>query len=264
LGKGNRFFIPVIAVMALFGCNVQYSMLYYPSPEVPKAAELAARRIGFWPSGPDGYRGYIGAAPASPGKGTVVVFHGNAGTAADRTYYADALGALGYRVILAEYPRYGRRAGALGEEAFVADAQVTIRLAAEAHGGPLFLLGESLGCAVAAGAVRDPSLKIAGLLLITPWDTLAAVARTHFRWLPVSLFLKDRYDSVGNLRPYPGRIAIVAAERDTIVPAGHARALYQALPGERRFWTIPGADHNDWLAFVDGSQWREWMAFIDR
>jgi alpha-beta hydrolase superfamily lysophospholipase len=262
VGRGKNFFIPVVAAMVLFGCNLQYDMLYYPNPEVPSAAEMAARRIRFWPSGPDGYRGFVGAAATLTGKGTVVVFHGNAGTAADRTYYTDALGELGYRVILAEYPRYGRREGALGEKSFVADARATVRLAAETWRDPVFLLGESLGCAVAAGVTRDPSLKIAGLLLITPWETLASVSKTHFPWLPVRLFLKDRYDSREALRPFPGPIGIVAAGRDTIVPSKHAEALYQSLPGTKKLWTIAGADHNDWLGFIDIARWREWMQFL--
>jgi pimeloyl-ACP methyl ester carboxylesterase len=263
VGIGKGLFIPMIAAMSLIGCNLQYNMLYYPSTNVPSGAELAARRIQFWPSGPDGYRGFIGTAAIPKAKGTLIVFHGNAGTAADRIDYTDALGALGYRVILAEYPKYGRREGALGEKAFVADAQATVRMAAETYGGPLFLLGESLGCAVAAGVTRDKSLRIEGILLITPWDTLAAVSKSHFPWLPVSLFLKDRYDNGENLRLFPGRIGIVAAERDTIVPSRHARALYQALPGSKKMWTITGADHNDWLDFINLSRWREWMLFID-
>jgi pimeloyl-ACP methyl ester carboxylesterase len=263
MGIGKGIFIPIIAAMSLIGCNLQYNMLYYPGADVPSAAGLAARRIQFWPSGPSGYRGFIGTTVIAKDKGTIIIFHGNAGTAADRSYYTDELGALGYRVILAEYPKYGRRDGTLGEKAFVADAQATVRLALQTYGGPVFLLGESLGCAVAAGVIKDPSLKIEGLLLITPWDTLAAVSKTHFPWLPVRLFLKDRYDSKENLRPFPGRIAVVAAERDEIVPIKHAQALYQALPGAKKMWTIAGAGHNDWLDFTDRSGWREWMQFIE-
>jgi len=46
-------------------------------------------------------------------KGTVTVFHGNAGPAAGREFYLQALAPLNYRVILAEYPGYGGRTGTL-------------------------------------------------------------------------------------------------------------------------------------------------------
>ena len=248
--------------MSLISCNLQNRLLYYPSSHLPSAEELAARNIQFWPSGPGGYRGFIGASEGGTQKGTVIVFHGNAGTAADREYYATALGPLGYRVILAEYPGYGKRDGDLGERSFVDDARATLRLVSEKYGGPVFLLGESLGCGVAAGLAGDKSLGIAGLLLITPWDTLSAVAGSHFPWLPVRLFLTDRYDNVGNLKSLPGRIAGVGAERDEIVPIRHANALYQSLPGDKRMWVIRGAGHNDWLMRAGPPQWREWMDFV--
>lgn len=252
----------IVAVMSLTGCNMQNRLLYYPGYYLPSAAELASLNLRFWPSGPDGYRGFIGATAVGQPKGTVLVFHGNAGTAADREYYAAALGPLGYRVILAEYPGYGKREGKLGERSFAADARATLRLAAEKYGTPVFLLGESLGCGVAAGLANDQSLKIAGVLLITPWDTLAAVAGSHFPWLPVKLFLTDRYDNIGNLKSFPGRIAVVGAERDDIVPVRHAEALYKSLPGDKRMWVIRGAGHNDWLMRVGPPQWREWMDYI--
>jgi pimeloyl-ACP methyl ester carboxylesterase len=249
--------------MSLIGCNLQYSMLYYPEASVPSQAELDARRLRFWPSGPAGYRGFIGTAETGNVKGTVIVFHGNAGTAADRGYYTEALGPPGYRVILAEYPRYGKREGELGETSFVADARESVRTAVKMYGGPVILLGESLGCAVAAGAAADPSLRIDGLLLITPWDTLAAVAKSHFRFLPVGLFLKDRYDNCRNLKAFQGKIGVVGAQLDDIVPLRHAEALYRSLPGPgKRMWILPGVGHNDWPGVAGPPLWREFMSFL--
>ncbi len=56
-----------------------------------------------------------------------MVFHGNAGSAYDRMYYVKALEPLGYRVLLAEYPKYGARTGSLGEKSLVADAIATAK-----------------------------------------------------------------------------------------------------------------------------------------
>jgi pimeloyl-ACP methyl ester carboxylesterase len=254
----------IVSIMVLTGCNLQTHMLYYPSPHLPSAAELAAGSLSFWPSGPASYRGFIGTTEIGSAKGTVVVFHGNAGTAADRAYYVKPLGSIGYRVVLAEYPGYGQRGGQLGEKSFVEDAQATIRLISETYREPLFLLGESLGCAVAAGAAKDPGLRIDGIVLITPWDTLLAVVKSTFPWFPVGLLMKDKYDSVANLKSFRGRIAVVGAERDEILPIRHANALYQSLTGNKKMWTLKGAGHNDWLNVVDASKWREFMDFVDK
>jgi hypothetical protein len=237
-------------------------MLYYPSPYVPSEKELAADQLQFWSAKTD-YRGFIGTTEIGNIKGTVIVFHGNAGTADHRSYYVKALGSMGYRVILAEYPGYGARKGELGEKSFVHDAQVTIHLASQRYAEPIFLLGESLGCGVVAAAAKDKSLKIDALILITPWDSLSAVAKSLYPLLPVGLFLKDKYDSVENLKSFQGKVAVVGAERDEILPIRHADALYKSLSGEKKMWVIKGAGHNDWPMFVDAKKWQEFMDFIN-
>jgi hypothetical protein len=152
----------------------------------------------------------------------------------------------------------------VGEESFVRDSVETVRIASEQFGRPLYLLGESLGCGVAAAVSSRTSVKIDGMILITPWDTLAAVAQKKFPFIPVRLFLSDRYDSIGNLRSFGGPIAVVGAGQDTIVPMSHAVALYESLKtGRKRMWTLQKAGHNDWPDFVDAAWWRELMAHMD-
>jgi pimeloyl-ACP methyl ester carboxylesterase len=260
----KNVFIPMITLMALSGCDFQYRLLYYPSSFIPSQEALNANNIQFWPSGKDSYKGFVGTAEINHLRGTIIVFHGNAGTAADRTYYMKALEPLGYRVILAEYPGYGARAGELGEKSFVSDAKETLRLAYKRYGRPLFLLGESLGCGVVAAVAKDAPGNIDGILLITPWDTLLSVAKSKFPWLPVQFFMKDKYDTMGNLKGYQGRAAIVGAERDEIIPIGHATALYQSLPGSKAMWVMKGVGHNDWPRIVGQPWWQEIMGFLSK
>jgi pimeloyl-ACP methyl ester carboxylesterase len=254
----------LFALLIFSGCDIQYRILYHPDGSVPSEASLAAAGIKPWPGGYHNYRGFIGTHDKGSENGTVVVFHGNAGTADDRAYYVRTLGTLGYRVILAEYPLYGGRGGELGEQAFVTDARKTMRLAFERYGGPLFLLGESLGSGVAAAAARDTPVPLEGILLITPWDTLESVARSKFPFLPVKLLLKDTYDSIGNLRSFEGRIAVVGAARDTLIPIAHADNLYASLSATaKRMWTVGQAGHNDWPRYTDMQWWKDVMGFLN-
>ena len=261
---GWTFALMVITSLAmLFGCDVQSKLLYHPTAQMPSKDVLAASRMQFWPASSGEYRGFVDDTKIRNIKGTIIVFHGNAGTAADRSFYIKALSPLGYRVILAEYPMYGARGGKLGEESFVKDALETLSLTHQQYGGPLFLIGESLGCGVAAAAAKDTSVKIDGIILITPWDTLLSVAKAKFPWLPVRLLMKDKYDSIGNLKGYQGRIAIIGAERDEIIPIVHATSLYQSLSGSKAMWVIKGVGHNDWPMSVNEAWWDEIMKFID-
>ncbi len=75
--------------------------------------------------------------------------------------------------------------------------------------------------------------------------------------------MKDKYDSMSNLQGYQGRIAIVGAERDEIVPMRHAVSLYQSLPGRKAMWVVKWAGHNDWLMIVGKPWWNEIMEFLN-
>lgn len=250
----------VLACLITFAgaAMLQDRLLYYP--DKAPVAEMAGPGLQAWPA-PGEFRGLL-AEPAGPARGTVVVFHGNAGHAGHRGYYAAALAPLGFRVILAEYPGYGPRDGKLGEKSLVADAEATVALAHHRYGGPLLVAGESLGAAVAAQAAVRQRDKVAGLLIITPWDRLANVASFHYPWLPVKWLLADPYDTAAHLAAFDRPVLVAVAERDSIVPARFGRALYGGITAPKRLAVIPGADHNDWLDAIDKAWWRNAVDFL--
>jgi len=238
----------------------QERLLYFPMRTTVERMEGGPLRA--WPSAQD-FRGLV-AEPQGEARATAIVFHGNAGHAGHRAYYALALAPLGLRVILAEYPGYGPRPGAWGEPSLVADAERTVALAHERYGAPLLLIGESLGAGVAAAAAATHRERVAGLLLITPWDRLAHVGSHHYPWLPVRWMLRDEYDSVTRLAGFDRPVLVAVAERDSIVPAKFGRALHQALPGPKRLVVMPGSEHNDWPDRVDAAWWRDAVGFLLR
>ncbi|WP_455284892.1 alpha/beta hydrolase [Cupriavidus necator] len=239
---------------------LQDHFLYFPDKAT--VDDMVSPGLRAWP-GPEDFRGLV-AEPAGPARATAMVFHGNAGHAGHREYYASALTKLGIRVILAEYPAYGPRTGALGERSFVEDAEQSIALARRQFGGPLLLIGESLGAGVAAAAAARQRDSVAGLLLITPWDKLAHIASHHYPWLPAGWMLRDRYDSAANLAGFGRPVMVAIAERDTIVPARFGKALYETLGEPRRLAVIDGAGHNDWTGRVDAGWWQDAVAFLLR
>ena len=119
----------------------QRKLLYLPMGPQLSEQRASAEGLLYWPSF-ENYQGFLSQAEPVDAKGTVIVFHGNAGAAYHRSFYARALSTHNLRVILAEYPGYGGRTGALSEEVLVKDALETIRLAYQAYGEPLYLWGE--------------------------------------------------------------------------------------------------------------------------
>jgi alpha-beta hydrolase superfamily lysophospholipase len=259
----------VIAYLLLVGFVwlMQRKMLYFPDPTASIQAVPWAKGefLEPWLDAGEGFRGYIGRPPSgtAPHRGIIVVFHGNAGNAKDRGYYVRALATRGYRVVLAEYPGYGGRAGAPSEAALIQDGRDTARQALAEAGGPLWLWGESLGAAVAAGVAADPTLPVAGLVLITPWDRLTDLAQSLYWYLPARWLVRDRYDTIAALRHFAGPVAVLIAEHDEIMPTRHSQRLYDAMQLPKQRWIFAGAGHNNWPIDPQAAWWDEVLEWLD-
>lgn len=260
-----RIFLTIIVLylaFAIFAFVMQRRMLYFPGQVRPSEEWVQMSGLAPWPAPNADYRGFVGVEPTGEPKGTVVVFHGNAGMAVDRSYYVRALTPLGYRVLLAEYPGYGGRSGRPSEATFVADARETVKLAHQEFGSPIFLWGESLGGGVATALAADPPVPIAGVVLVTPWDSLPRLAQSIYWFFPARWFVLDKYDNVANLQSYGGRVAVALAEKDEVVPIRHGRRLYESVDGPKKLWLFENAGHNSWPIHPEASWWNEVMQFL--
>ncbi len=80
---------------------------------------------------------------------------------------------------------------------------------------------------------------------------MADVAAYHYPFLPARWLLRDRYASIERIGSLSCPVLIIAAERDSVVPAALSRRLFEAARPERRRWLLlPAADHNDYEALA--------------
>ena len=80
--------------------------------------------------------------------------------------------------------------------------------------------------------------------MITPFDSLEALARDHYWWAPVGLLLRHRMPTIEFVRGSLVPTAVITAERDTIVPARRSTHLRLAI-GNLVFERTIDAGHND-------------------
>ena len=231
----------------------QRTLIYYPETADLGALEPQAARKGLLPW-LDVAGNFIGWR-SRQGEGIpVLLLHGNAGHSLHRSYFVSRLHHAGVAppVFILEYPGYGARPGTPTEGSLVAAAVKAIDLL----GQPVILVGESLGTGVACGAASQRPESVRGLLLITPFDSLVAVAKKHYPWAPVSLILRDRYDSSSALHKFHGPLAIIVAEKDVVVPVDSAIRLFESYSGPKKLWRVPGSGHNEVLDDISDSELR--------
>lgn len=200
-------------------------------------------------------------APADHNHPVLVYFHGNAGHIGERDYKIREMVEAGYGVLLATY-RYNAGAGGKGsEEALLADAREAIEFV-KSHGiaeQRIVLYGESLGSGVAVAMAAERN--VAGLILETPYSSIAEVAHSRYWFALAKWLIRDRYDSLARIGKVRAPILLFHGDADTTIPIRFGERLYDAAPEPKEAHFFPGGRHTD---LYDHGAGELVMDFMDR
>ncbi|WP_330275801.1 lysophospholipase [Lentzea sp. NBC_00516] len=234
--------VTIVAVVFTF----QRKLVYFPSPgPVPAAEEVLpgghdVRLVTADGLLLDGWHFELPDATA-----TVIVFPGNAGNRSGRVSLARELTARGLSVLLFDYRGYGDNPGKPTEEGLTFDARAALDLI----DGPVVYFGESLGAAVAAELATFRAPK--GMVLRSPFTSLAAVGSHHYPWLPVKALLQDKFPVTERVSGVDVPTVVLLGTKDSVVPPAQSREV--ATAARAKLVEIDGADHNDEV-LVSGPQ----------
>jgi pimeloyl-ACP methyl ester carboxylesterase len=143
------------------------------------------------------------------------------------------------------YRGYRPSTGTPSAAALLADTPlVHDHVAARTGATRIVVIGFSLGAGVAAHLAA--ARPLAGLVLVSPFDSIEATARHHYPWLPVRWLLRHRMSTVDAVRRAAMvPTALIAAERDTTVPPRRTANVRRAIARPVLDEVIADADHND-------------------
>ena len=231
--------------------------LLFPAGQVAPAGSPPPGSEALQLDAPSGERLVGLHIPPTQGEGDLLIlgFSGNAWNAAAAAEYLHDLFPDAH-VAAFHYRGYAPSGGATRAEALQQDALLIHDfLEARVHPRRTVAVGLSIGSGVAPYLAAHRRLD--GLILVTPLDSLAALAASHYPWLPVRLLLRHRMEPADDLRQAQVPVAIVAAGRDEVVPPVRTAALRRAVSQKLVFdRTIAGAGHND---IYDRPEFREAM-----
>ena len=161
---------------------------------------------------------------------------------------------------LLAYRGYGASGGRPTQRALTADAVALHDHVATRHPqAAVDVVGRSLGSGVATQvAVRRP---VGRLVLVTPFDSLAATAADLFPRLPVRHLVHDRWDSAAVAHRVLAPVLVVRAGRDALVRPARTDRLLEVLPCGTRVVDLPEADHGDLVD--DPAFWPAIQGFLD-
>ncbi len=178
-------------------------------------------------------------------KKLVLYFGGNAN---DATHFLDYTHALkGYDVLCFNYRGYGLSSGEPSERALFEDALLIYDTYAKDKS--VVLVGRSLGSGVASYVASKR--KVQGLVLITPYDSISAMAKKKYPFLPIDFLLKHTFNSLQYVRSVRAPIAVMEVENDTTIPRFHLERLLEALPHKPYHVSLTHTTHGTVLSHPD-------------
>lgn len=225
----------------------QRKLLFNPTVkrevESPRSSGHRTRAIVL--RGADGTRlaGWL-MTPREPGVRPAVVYFG--GRSEEVSWLVRDAGNLfpGMTVLTLNYRGYGNSHGEPGEQLLVADACMQLDWLCKHHKVDptrIAVVGRSLGSGVAVQAALQR--RVQATVLITPYDSILALAQRKFPALPVSMLLQHRFESVKHASLLAAPTYVLRAASDDIVPHSHTNELVSKLACLHHDEIIPDSDH---------------------
>jgi uncharacterized protein len=182
--------------------------------------------------------------PRGPGPHPAVVYFG--GRSEEVSWVARDAGTLfpGMTVLAINYRGYGDSRGVPGEEHMVEDGCMLFdwlcsRRNIDAE--RVAVVGRSLGSGVAVQVAKERPVQ--SVVLITPYDSILALAQRKFRVVPVSFVLRHRFESVKYAALLRAPTYVLRAASDDIVPHSHTDQLVAKMARLHLDEIVPGSNH---------------------
>ena len=231
-----------VVYAGIFWWNQRYFLFPLASPQhvpfrtvLPDYARLVELPASFGKVRAVFLRGPDGKAPA------ILYTHGNGEVIDQHVRNFDAIRAMGFHVLLLEYPGYNGADGEPGYDSVVEAATTAYDwLAAqpEVDGTRIVTMGKSLGGAPAAALTGVRPVRAVVLQ-----STFAAVATFAAQFGLPAFIVRDPFDSASRLRDFAGPVLITHGRRDEVIPFAHGEALAAAARAPVTRWYDCG--HND-------------------
>jgi pimeloyl-ACP methyl ester carboxylesterase len=159
-------------------------------------------------------------------------------------------------VLAMNYRGYGDSHGDPAEIHMVEDGCTLFDwLAAHGHvdSSRIAVVGRSLGSGVAIQVAKERPVH--SVVLVTPYDSVLAIAKRRFRAMPIEYMLRHRFESIKYAPSLKAPTYVLRAEQDDVIPHSHTDQLVAKLAQLCGDDVIPGSDHLN-IPYLEATQVR--------
>jgi uncharacterized protein len=202
-------------------------------------------------------------APSSPSAPVILYFHGNGGALAGRSAIFAEMAQWGAGVLAVGYPGYGGNQGAPSEPAIHKTAQANYNWLIKQGIDPkrIVITAHSMGTGVAVPLAAKN--KAAGLILESPFTSLADVAQRQMWMFPVKYLVSDPFNSAAQIQAVDMPIVWMHGTSDQLIPYEMGQSLFTMIKGPKCYLRIDGGDHDNlWSLGVNAFTKRQAFAMV--
>ncbi|MBE0624514.1 MAG: alpha/beta hydrolase [Burkholderiales bacterium] len=231
----------------------QERLIFFPQPltqdPVQAFPDAAIEEVSLAANDGVKLRGWLVHPRAAQAPAPVLIYFG--GNGEEVSWLAATAGQYaGWSLLLVNYRGYGGSEGKPGEAELFSDAlQIYDYAARRAPGARVAVMGRSLGSGVAVYLASRR--QVAGVILVSPYDSVQSVAEGIYPYLPIRLMLRHRFDSLSRAPQISAPLLCLVASDDRVIPRPHSERLYAAWAGRKRWREIRPADHDSLAAEPD-------------
>jgi uncharacterized protein len=230
----------IIIGYILFGLFLffnQKAMLYYPDAQEFEQCEGFSdyKKITH-----NGTRFYF---KQNSTKKVIIYYHGNAGSACDRSSFRPIFEQSDASILFVEYSGYSNDNKTPSKKLILNDVQQIHDYITQHNFKNIVVYGQSIGSGAASyhASLGD----VDKLLLVTPFSNLTYVVQSIYKIYPASLILTEKYPNNTWLKNYQGEILILHGDTDRIIPHEFSQKLYKEISTpHKEYLLIEGKGHN--------------------
>ena len=188
----------------------------------------------------------------------ILYFHGNAGDLSGWHFVAEDFVEKGYSILIVDYRGYGKSTGTISEAGFYADAEAAYNFLTSTKAyapQDIIIYGRSIGSGVAVDLASKH--KIRGLVLESPYTSLAALANEKLPMMFPVLYLRYSFDNIKKIEAVESPVILIHGTVDTLIPPDHSKKLLTKIKSKKKMILVDGGAHNDLNSFVPYQEFLE-------
>lgn len=255
LTLASLYLIIMVAVWLM-----QDRLIFFPQPlasQVPVNDNL--EEVFITTQGGNQLHGWLKKAQTAGQQKLIIYFGGNAEEVSHMLFSAPEYAEWAY--LLINYPGYGNSQGRAGKNSFYDAALAMYDYAltrSDMDTTSIVVMGRSIGTGSAVFLAGHR--KVRAVVLISPFESLGAVARSSMWFLPVDLLLRHNFEPERYAKYITAPLLAFYGTRDNIIPPDHTIKLTRSWKGKHILIPLEGYGHND--IFTSEQLWEEMEAFL--